>query len=379
MPEDHPEFEQHDDEQEIPASVAFMEMMRQAANRAQRQPGAQASSVPSIREKPAAPPPATVTETPPAPSDTAVEENPPAPAEDAPAALLTQAERSRQLKYEAALEAERIRRIKRRKARRRRSAASLLGGFIRSFMVVFAAAGLMATIFTWWTPSQFIATGVRSELSIAQATSQATLEPTGLPTPNWFRRIGIVSGHRGPEGDPGAVCPDGLTEAEINFAVAQNVVRNLRGLGYSVDLLDEFDPRLDNYQAAALVSIHANTCQVWPGEVVSGYLIAAAAARISSRAEDNMLVECVAQHYYRASGLQRREGVTVDMTDYHTFREIHSRTPAVIIELGFMLADREILTQRQDVLANGITEGVLCYLNPNQAPPSVTTLTPAES
>ena len=381
MSEDHPEFEQHDDEQDIPASVTFMEMMRQAANRAQRQSGAQAGSVPAVREKSAAsPPPAPiVTETPPAPSDAVVDEKPPVPPADAPAALLTQAERSRQLKYESALEAERIRRVKRRKARRRRNAASLLGGFIRSFMVVFAAAGLMATIFTWWTPSQFIATGVRSELSIAQATSQATLEPTGLPTPNWFRRIGIVSGHRGPEGDPGAVCPDGLTEAEINFAVAQEVVRKLRGLGYSVDLLDEFDPRLDNYQAAALVSIHANTCQVWPGEVVSGYLIAAAAARVSSRAEDNMLVECVAQHYYRASGLQRREGVTVDMTDYHTFREIHSRTPAVIIELGFMLADREILTQQQEVLANGITEGVLCYLNPNQAPPAAATSTPEAS
>ncbi len=372
MPEDLPDFEHDDDEQEIPASVAFMEMMRQAANRAQRPSLPQAAPIEPVREKPAPPPKPATDQQPSALSKAAVDTQIEV-AEDSPAALLTRAERTRQLKYESALEAERIRRVKRRKARRRSNAASLLGGFIRSFMVVFAAAGLMATIFTWWTPNQFIATGVRSELSIAQATSQATLQPTGLPTPNWFRRIGIVSGHRGPEDDPGAVCPDGLTEAEINFAVAQNVVRNLRGLGYSVDLLDEFDPRLDDYQAAALVSIHANTCQEW-GEVVSGFLIAAAAARVSSRVQDNQLVECVAQNYYRASGLERREGATVDMTDYHTFREINALTPAAIIELGFMLADRAMLTQQQELLANGITEGILCYLNPNQVAPVATPL-----
>jgi N-acetylmuramoyl-L-alanine amidase len=200
-------------------------------------------------------------------------------------------------------------------------------------------------------------------LSIAIATSVATSAPTDLPPPNWTRRIGIVSGHWGPENDPGAVCPDGLTEAEINFSVAQRVVTNLRGLGYTVDLLDEFDPRLESYEAAALVSIHSNTCQVWPGEVVSGFLIAAAQARITARGSDDILVDCIARAYGEATGLERREGVTIDMTDYHSFREIHPRTPAAIIELGFMLADREVLTEQPDAMAGAITEGVLCYLN----------------
>lgn len=256
-----------------------------------------------------------------------------------------------------------------RAKKRPRRALGMVSGFLRSLIVVVIAAGLMATIFTWWTPSAFIADGVRAELSIAMATDAATPIPTSLPTPNWARRIGIVSGHRGPENDPGAVCPDGLTEAEINFAVAQRVVDTLRGMGYTVDLLDEFDSRLQNYQAAALVSIHANTCRVWPnGEVVSGYLIAAAAARISARGNDDALVECIAGTYAQASGLVRRAGVTVDMTDYHSFREIHPLTPAAILELGFMLADRAVLTDRQDDLARGITEGVLCYLNPQLAP-----------
>jgi N-acetylmuramoyl-L-alanine amidase len=198
--------------------------------------------------------------------------------------------------------------------------------------------------------------------------AQATIHPN----PNWLRLIGIVSGHRGPENDPGAVCPDGLQEADINFDVAQVVVRNLRGLGYSVDLLDEFDGRLDNYQASALVSIHTNTCQVWPGEEVSGFLIAAAAARVTARGNDNVLVECIAQYYQSATQLQRREGLTVDMTDYHTFREIHALTPAAIIELGFMLADRDILTTKTDVMAEAITNGILCFLEPRRLPATAT-------
>lgn len=331
MPDSTPP--QSDDQPAVPASVTFTEMMREVASRRQPAP-------------PAAPP----------------RSEPPAPAAD---------DAEYQQRRTAALEAERIRRIKRRGARRRRTTVGVLGGVLRSFLVALAAAGLMATIFTWWTPPQFIASSVRSELGAAQAAAP-TAAPTIQPTPNWFQRIGIVSGHRGPENDPGAVCPDGLTEAEINFDVAQRVVRSLRALGYSVDLLDEFDPRLENYQAAALVSIHANTCQAYPGEVVSGYLISAAAARITARGNDDILVDCISQHYQAATGLQRRAGVTPDMTDYHTFREIHPRTPAAIIELGFMLADRALLTEQPDTLAAGITDGVLCYLEPGRVPPPTT-------
>jgi N-acetylmuramoyl-L-alanine amidase len=314
-------------EEDIPASVAFMEMMRQAAARRQPQSATTAEEVPYEDAQPA--------EALPADDATAAEP-------DAPAAP---------------------RRPRRRKERRVQRTVGILGGIIRSFIIVVTAAGLTATIFTWWTPSKFITSDVREELSVALATSIATLEPTALPTPNWARRVGVVSGHRGPQNDPGAVCPDGLTEASINESVASIVVRNLRGRGYTVDLLDEFDPRLDNYQAAALLSIHANTCQDF-GEVVSGYLIAAAAARITSRGTDDLLVDCISRQYALASGLERREGVTVDMTDYHTFREIHPYTPAAIIELGFMLADRQILTGGVDVLARGITDGLICFLEP---------------
>jgi N-acetylmuramoyl-L-alanine amidase len=273
---------------------------------------------------------------------------------------------------DARLEAQRIQRVKRRRAKRRRQQVSFLGGFFRTVFITLVAAGLVGTIFTWFTEPDFLNRDVVSGLAIAEATQIATAQPSPMPTPNWLRRIGIVAGHRGPENDPGAVCPDGLTEAEINFNVAALVVRELRARGYSVDLLDEFDPRLDAYQAAALLSIHANTCQDF-GEFVSGYLVAKAASRPEG-GEDTRLAECVGYHYGRATQLQRRFTLTLDMTDYHNFREINTRTPAAILELGFMKDDRDLLTNQQPLLAQGIVEGLLCYLAPdenNQVPPDV--------
>ncbi|MEO1165293.1 MAG: N-acetylmuramoyl-L-alanine amidase, partial [Chloroflexota bacterium] len=264
----------------------------------------------------------------------------------------------------AKLEAQRVRRLRRRQERRQQRRVGVFGGFFRTALVVFIAATLSSTIFTWFTDPEFFTPDVVSGLQLAESTSVAAavpLTPTTIDvTPNWARRIGIVSGHAGPENDPGAVCDDGLTEREINFAVAQLVVRQLRELGYTVDLLDEFDPRLLGYQAAALVSIHANDCRDY-GEYVSGYLVARASARPAG-GRDDILAECVGREY-EAVGIPRRFTLTLDMTDYHTFREIHQRTPAAILELGFMRDDRELLLNEQPLLAQQITSGILCFLN----------------
>lgn len=346
---------------DTPAAQEFIEMMRQAALRNQGGPAPDESSVlPPLDDETAANAPGYPLERrrpPVTPPPTGYAEPQHGGQPDKPAAAPPQVRR-------------------RSSARRGAGALGFMGGFLRTLIIVLAAAGLTATIFTWFTPNEFINVDVRSELGAAIATSAATLVPTVQPTPNWARRIGVVAGHRGPENDPGAVCPDGLTEGEINFNVAQIVVGNLRALGYTVDLLDEFDTRLDGYQAAVLVSIHSNTCRDF-GEVVSGYLISGPSARVTVREEDRRLVECVSENYAVASGLGRRDGVTEDMTDYHNFREIDATTPATILELGFMLADRQVLTERQDALAQGITNGILCFLEPG--PPSYFASTPAAS
>ncbi|HHH40959.1 MAG TPA: N-acetylmuramoyl-L-alanine amidase [Chloroflexi bacterium] len=198
------------------------------------------------------------------------------------------------------------------------------------------------------------------------SSGRATLPPPTPtpppPTPS-VPRIGIVAGHWWPEGsemsDAGAVCPDGLTEVEINKDVAERVVFTLRKMGYRADLLAEWDERLQGYQADALVSIHADSC-LYPE--ASGFKVARVTDSVIPEEEDR-LVACLADRYARRTGLRfHRNSITYDMTRYHTFYEIDPLTPGAIIEVGFMLADRDLLTRRPDLVAQGIIDGLLCYL-----------------
>jgi hypothetical protein len=52
------------------------------------------------------------------------------------------------------------------------------------------------------------------------------------------------------------------------------------------------------------------------------------------------------------------------MSEYHTFSEVTVDTPTAIIEIGFMRNDRAMLTGQQDLLAQGIANGIRCLLRP---------------
>ena len=228
------------------------------------------------------------------------------------------------------------------------------GGMLRALLIFPLVALLSAAIATFaisWQQRQ------PETRAVAAVPTEA---PTINVTPRYLRRIGIVAGHRGVYNDPGAVCKDGLTEREVNEVVAEKVVLHLRGLGYHAELLDEFDSRLKDYQAEALISLHVNDCKDY-GEYVTGYLIARAAARAAGGADD-LLVQCLGENYAQATGLRVRAGVTSDMSEYHSFVEIHPYTPAAILEMGFLLADRRLLTERADIVARGVYDGILCFL-----------------
>jgi N-acetylmuramoyl-L-alanine amidase len=193
-----------------------------------------------------------------------------------------------------------------------------------------------------------------ADQSAGQASNGAAPSPA---TPSNGHTVGIVAGHSGY--DSGAVCPDGWTEADVNMAVAREVVDLLVRKGYHVDLLQEFDERLDGYKADALVSIHADSCDV-PG--VSGFKVARVTDSAIPQAEDR-LVTCLYQSYEATTGLPRHDSsVTDNMTNYHAFREIDKSTPGAIIEVGFLLDDRDILTQRPKLVARGVAAGALCFL-----------------
>jgi N-acetylmuramoyl-L-alanine amidase len=174
-------------------------------------------------------------------------------------------------------------------------------------------------------------------------------------------KIGIVAGHW--QSDSGAVCDDGLTEAEINLAVAQRVVSLLSRAGYDAEILAEFSPQLEGYQGLVLVSIHTDSCSV---PEATGFKVARVSSSVVPDIEDR-LVACMIEKYGEATGLQfHRNSITFDMTEYHAFYEIAPETPAAIIEIGFMAADRHLLTKRQDRIAQGIVNGIKCFVASTQ-------------
>jgi N-acetylmuramoyl-L-alanine amidase len=229
------------------------------------------------------------------------------------------------------------------------------------FVYLAVAAAALLAIYFWFSPAGDGASieGGTGRLAILPPKSNpASQSLMRAPQGPGRLRIGIVAGHAGRENDPGAVCPDGLTEVSINQAVADLVVAQLLAEGIATDLMDEFDDRQDGYLATALVSIHTDAC-IYPE--ASGFKVASLEG--SANPLNTTLVDCLIEKYGKRTGLSYHEGsITYDMTQYHVFNSIAPQTPGAIIEVGFMLADRSILTDQTDLIAEGIVDGLYCFI-----------------
>ena len=235
-----------------------------------------------------------------------------------------------------------------------------------NLQVAIGVAIILATLFTAWTPGE---TEPTTSWGISQIAPFPTPQPTAgiLPTIRSQPLIGIVAGHWG--NDSGAVCLDGLTEAEVNQNIATQVQKQLNEKGFAVDLLKEFDPRLRDYTALALVSIHADSCN-YINENATGFKVAAALASPDPE-RATRLTACLRSRYAGATDLPLHStSVTADMTDYHAFGEIHPSTTAAIIETGFLNLDRQYLTENSEQVALGITNGILCFIDEEDINPT---------
>ncbi len=188
------------------------------------------------------------------------------------------------------------------------------------------------------------------------APADVTPANLGLINEPQVKRVGIIAGHRG--FDSGTVCIDGLTEVQVTSNIADKVVSMLSASGIEAESLDEFDLRLDGYKATALVSIHIDSCD-YINELASGYKISG-----SNYTDSSELSICVQQAYGKATQLEYHpNSITPEMAGYHAFREIDKSTPAIIIEVGFLNLDREILIDGIDDVARGLHDGIICYMD----------------
>lgn len=256
---------------------------------------------------------------------------------------------------------------------------------LRALVLTFSAAVIVSSIFMWFTTPEFLSPTTRRLLGPVRATAEHNeLISTAIPTAFWFKRIGVIAGHSGiatygrTKGnvDTGAVCQDGFTEASVTLKVAQQVVAQLQGKGYTAEVLDEFDLRLDNYQAAAFISLHADSCDTFDdGFNHSGFKSTYPLERETVRDQDIRLNDCVRNNYAAATGLQFAPGgITPEMTEYHAFYSVYGHpgvaptTPGIILELGLLSYDRDLLQNHTDKSATGVVNGLLCFLEPKQQP-----------
>jgi N-acetylmuramoyl-L-alanine amidase len=234
-------------------------------------------------------------------------------------------------------------------------------------LVILVLVGVMIVIALASNWGSIWATITGAPPSTQLITPPAQIKPIAQPTvgtrvianaPPPTKKIGIISGHRG--NDSGSVCADGWTEAELVYQTSVGVASQLRARGYSVDILDEYDNRLEGYNARLLLSIHADSCTYYH-EYLTGFKIARSEISAIPETEDK-LVACLRDRYGKATGLKwNANTITHNMTLYHAHRKVTTQTPSVIFELGFMYLDREILQKRNGKLVDGIVEGVMCF------------------
>ena len=238
----------------------------------------------------------------------------------------------------------------------------------RALQSIIVVAIFLATLFTA-LPSRGLASGdFYDRLSVI-----LTPRPVdGVPLVSQPQlRVGIVAGHAG--NDPGA---DGngqvtLTEADVNLEIAAIVQQKLIERGFQVDLLREFDSRLNGYRALAIVSIHNDSCE-YINDQATGFKVAAA-LNTPDVNRANRLTACLVDRYQRMTQLTFHAGsITSDMREYHAFREIDPSTVAAIIETGFLNLDRELLTRQTERVAAGVVDGILCFANNENIEPTPT-------
>jgi N-acetylmuramoyl-L-alanine amidase len=190
----------------------------------------------------------------------------------------------------------------------------------RAIQSVLGIGILLATLFTALPSRGLVAGNLYDRLSVILTPQSVQAE---LPVSQPQVRIGIVAGHSG--NDSGAVCLDGngnvtLTEADVNLKIAAIVQEQLTQKGFSVDLLREYDTRLNGYRALAIVSIHNDSCE-YVNDQATGYKVAAALNTYDvNRA--NRLTACLVDRYQHITEMSFHAGsITADMREYHSFRD----------------------------------------------------------
>lgn len=161
----------------------------------------------------------------------------------------------------------------------------------------------------------------------------------------------------------------GKAEWEVNLEIAEHTKRKLESAGFIVDILPATVP--PNYWADIFIAIHADGNE---NRGVTGFKAAGAERDITGKA--NTLARTIENEYTKLTGMYLdRENISVNMRYYYAFswwrfeHAVHPLTTSVIVETGYLTNpnDRKLIVNQPEKSAEGITRGVLKFLNTQQA------------
>jgi len=227
----------------------------------------------------------------------------------------------------------------------------------RGIQSVISIAILVATLLTLWNPRKVFKTPNLYDLF----QSEAALETydNNLLVDDSRIRIGVLAGHW--QNSTGEVCADGVIEADINYDIASRIKLNLEEKNFQVNLFPEFDLDLLNYEADALVAVYSGSCLQAPLPP-SGFKIGTSLTAENPEKVNDLAV-CLAENYQNYTNLPfTYEIINPDHSSYHIFRDLHPNTPAILIEIGTLSTDRDLITNRSNSIAEGIAAGITCYI-----------------
>lgn len=194
---------------------------------------------------------------------------------------------------------------------------------------------------------------------------------------NWKRpegppKVGLQVGHwknhelpdeldrlKGSTGSSGG----GKSEWEVNYAIAQKTKSLLEAHGITVELLPATIP--PGFWADVFVSIHADGSD---DPLSSGFKAATPRRDFSNTA--GVLLSFLEEEYKKQTSLELDPNVSRNMKGYYAFawwrytHAIHPRTPAVILETGFLTSpyDRTVIVDQPGIAAQGISNGIIIFL-----------------
>ena len=221
----------------------------------------------------------------------------------------------------------------------------------RVIQTIVLLSAVLATLLTLWNPYKLF-----SQKEFIQPGQDASADSSTTAT----NTIGILVGHW--KVDSGAVCENGIVEANVNEAIANQVSVKLSAMGYSVKLLAETDIDLINFRGPTLIAIYCKACDEESGST-SGFSIGTT-LKTSDMNAANTLAACMGEIYQKSTNLDfAYQIINSDHRAYPIFEVVNPKTPMIYLEMGSLFYDQAVLIDDSEKVANGIVNGILCYLD----------------